>query len=238
MWMRILRDTFDTLTRVPLAIVLANLPRRWWPRLEDWAPVSAAALASAVVTMLVAMAIGIPGYFDFLPRTLRIPGPLAPFWFAFTTPVGLVATYLFVTGFLRTAGALVDDVRGDPVLTAIDAWAIRRAQDGRDERQRQQREALEGPDVPDRLVEGRAAGFPDADWVVIAARRKPEWTKGTFVVTADKWYRLLEPVERQMPVGLRTLYPLSEIRDLEAMRRRVDYELPPVSRRGALENRH
>jgi hypothetical protein len=40
-----------------------------------------------------------------------------------------------------------------------------------------------------------------------------------------------------MPVGLRTLYPLSEIRDLEAMRRRVDYELPPVSRRGALKNR-
>ncbi len=46
-----------------------------------------------------------------------------------------------------------------------------------------------------------------------------------FVMTSDKWYRLGTPVERQMPGGLRTLYPLTELRDNEALRKGVRYEL-------------
>lgn len=61
---------------------------------------------------------------------------------------------------------------------------------------------------------------------------QPGWDSGAFVITRDKWYRLGGPVERQTPGGLRTLYPLTELRDHEALRRGVPYELPPVS--GAL----
>lgn len=91
------------------------------------------------------------------------------------------------------------------------------------------REALEGPEVPDRLVTGRAAGLPDADFVVVASRRKPGWERGVFVITPDLWYRLGAPTERRLHAGLRTLYPLTEIRDLEVVRKSVEYALPPLS---------
>ena len=156
-------------------------------------------------------------------------GYLSPIAFFLFTPIGLLSIYLFWTGWLRTVAAYVDDARGDPVLSTIDA-VVRRTRDrSRTRRQREERERLEGPEVPDRLVTGKAAGFPDADLVVVASRRKPEWEAGTFVITTEKWFKLGMPLERQMPGGLRTLYPLTEITANEVLRRGVRYELPPVS---------
>jgi hypothetical protein len=154
---------------------------------------------------------------------------LSFFTFAFLTPIGLLTTYLVLTGLVRAVATAADDARGDPILTAIDAVGRRAWQMTRAHRTRLARERLEGPEVPDRLVPGRAAGFPDADYVVVASRRKPGWEAGAFVITSEKWYRLGTPVERQMPGGLRTLYPLTELRDHEVLRRGIRYELPALS---------
>ncbi|MBI4266349.1 MAG: hypothetical protein HY657_18400 [Acidobacteria bacterium] len=156
-------------------------------------------------------------------------GFASPLQFALLTPLGLFCTYLLATGYFRAVSAYVDDARGDPVVTAVDAFARRMWSSARARRAVRERERLEGPEVPDRLVPGRAAGCPDADLVVVASRRKAGWERGTFVITSEKWYRLGTPVDRQMPGGLRTLYPLTEITDHEVLRRGVPYELPPLS---------
>ena len=157
-------------------------------------------------------------------------GYLSPVAFFLFTPVGVLSIYLFVTGWLRTVSAYVDDARGDPVLSTIDAVVRRTRERSRIHRQREARERLEGPEVPDRVVTGTAAGLPEADLVVVASRRKPEWEPGTFVITADKWFKLGTPVDRQMPGGLRTLYPLTEITAHEVLRRGVPYDLPRLIR--------
>ncbi len=148
--------------------------------------------------------------------------------FGLLTPAGLFSAYLGLTAVVRAACVASDEPIGDPLLTALDA-VVRRTSGGRRAHQAQlARERLEGPEVADRLIPGRAAGFPDADCVVVASRRKPDWTAGAFVITSEKWYRLGNPVERQTPGGLRTLYPLTELRDAEVVRRGIHYDLPAL----------
>jgi hypothetical protein len=154
---------------------------------------------------------------------------LAFFSFAFFTPVGLFSTYLGLSAVVRAVCVAADEPMGDPLLTAVDAVARRGSYERRMRRARLSRERLEGPEVADRLVPAPAAGFADADVVVVASRQKPEWTAGAFVITSEKWYRLGHPVERLTPGGLRTLYPLTELRDREVVRRGIHYELPPPS---------
>jgi hypothetical protein len=245
--------------RFTIAIVASLLPRYYWRRLEEFVPVSRAALLSGIISVLAASAIGIPAYLQFTEASargavqamLRATGWIAPgagpaptvdtaltgwvgTWFSpvtflLATPAGLVSAYLLTTGFFRALSAYVDDARGDPVLTVIDAVVRRTRTKAQTRRIREAREALEGPEVPDRLVTGQAAGFPGAHLVVVASRRKPDWEPGAFIITADKWYRLGVPAERHLPGGLRTLYPLTEIADHEVLRRGVPYELPPLS---------
>ena len=248
-----------TVAAFAAAVVAGVLPRRVWPRLNDRIPMWRAAIASGIFTIFVAFAVGIPGYFSYVRgnsaqtvvlllqstgwmpigageqapagsgETNLLAGVLSPFTFALLTPIGFFSMYLGVTGFLRAVSAYVDDPRGDPVLTFIDALMVkgrRHVATGRDVRTR---EELEGPEVPDRLVPGTAAGFPDADFVVVASRRKPGWERGVFVITPDVWYRIGVPAEITLHSGLRTLYPLTEIRDLEVVRRSVEYVLPPLS---------
>ena len=62
--------------------------------------------------------------------------------------------------------------------------------------------------------------------MVIASRRKPGWEPGVFVITDRGWYRLGAPAERDTPAGLRTLYPLTEVRDQEVLRKGVHYAFP------------
>ena len=241
------------------AIAAGALPRRWWPRLDGRIPIWRAATASGIATILLAAAIGVPSYFEYARRNSAhsivvllestgwisakgteaapagsfemtyLSGVLSPLTFAFLTPLGFLSMYLGITGFLRAVSAHVDDPRGDPVLTFVDAVISKRRNNASAKRETRTREELEGPEVPDRLVPGTAAGFPDADFVVVASRRKPGWERGVFVITPDVWYRLGVPTEMTLPSGLRTLYPLTEIRDLEVVRKSVEYVLPPLS---------
>ncbi len=252
-------DMLRAVAAFAAAVVAGVLPCRTWPRLNERIPMWRAATASGIFTIFVAFAIGIPGYFRYVQgnsartvalllqstgwmpagpgeqapagsgETNLLAGVVSPFTFALMTPLGFLAMYLGVTGFLRAVSAHVDDPRGDPVLTLADALLLklrRRASARRDIRTR---EALEGPEVPDRLVAGPAAGFADADFVVVASRRKPGWERGVFVITPTVWYRIGPPTEMTLHGGLRTLYPLTEIRDLEVVRRSVEYVLPPPS---------
>ena len=155
--------------------------------------------------------------------------PLAFFAFLFFTPTGLAALYLSLSGLFRAATAWADDPRGDPILSGTDALVHRIRSRHATRQAIRLREQLEGREVPDRLLTGASAGFPEADFVVVASRRKPEWTPGTIVISGDTWYRLGAAAQRDTPVGLRTLYPLSEVKDLQVMRRSVVYELPPLS---------
>jgi hypothetical protein len=244
-------------TALFIAAIPAGLaPRRYWQELDVYLPISRAAFASALATFVLSVVISVPAFFAYaeghadtasemmvqvlgIHRTAVAPSmPAAqvtwvsslfvPFTFAFFTPVGLFSTYLTLTGVIRMISVFVDDARGDPILTIIDGVA-RRLWTRRRERDAQaSREELEGPEVPDILVSGASAGCPDADLVVIASRRKPEWDAGAIVVTDEKWFKLGVPTERDMPGGLRTLYPLTELNHHEVLRRAVRYTLPAL----------
>jgi len=159
---------------------------------------------------------------------IQAGGIAMPFVTALATPWGLVATYLTLSSLVRGIARIVDDPRGDFLLSGIDA--LGRGVFGRARRRRHEHARLqaEGPAVPDRAVTGAWLGQPGVDVVVIASRRKPEWLPGVFVLTDDVWYRLGEPFELHLAEGLRTAYPLSMLPTNEIVRRGVRYTMPPV----------
>jgi len=151
---------------------------------------------------------------------------LSVFTFLLLTPKGWLTMYLSGTGALRLAAAWFDDPVGDPILTGLDeiAWRTRRRLSST--RDRQSREAREGPEIPDRVVSSSAAGIPACDLVIVTSRRKEGWERGVAVFTSSACYRIGDPVERMVTGRLRTLYPLTEHKDFEAVRKSVRYDLP------------
>jgi len=146
--------------------------------------------------------------------------------FAIGTPLGWLATYLTVTGLVRTLSAAVGETHGDPLIAgtrrAVRAFKRRRAARAAVE----SHAALAGPEVADRVVEPSRLGLSGIDLVVVASRPKPDWTPGTVLDCGDRWLRVGDAVERTLPQGLRTLYPLVEMRELDVFRRVVPYDLP------------
>ncbi len=151
---------------------------------------------------------------------------LSIFTFALMTPQGLLASYLVVTGSVRALFAASSSIPGDPLLALADHLYETRRRRTEEERAVAARAAREGPAVPDLLAPGPAAGFPDADWVVIASRLKPGWEKGVFVVTTDRWYRVAEAIDRRTSEGLRHFYALHAVGQAEVIRRSVFYDHP------------
>lgn len=247
-----MRTLFDRLT----ALFVGLLPRRVWDNWN--LPVANVAFGSALLTFLAGFAIGIPGYFAYLdrlytgeqglsileiskrqvsgelPETAAVSalpaaaGMLLPISFALFSPLGLFATYLVVTGLFRVATWYIGEPHGDPMLTGIDALAKRLTQSRRQRTTRVARERLEGMDEPDRRYDGEWAGLTGVDFVVVSARRKLDWTRGTVVITDDGWFTLGEPFDRPMPQGLRTVYPLTLQTTPDVLRKGVAYQLPPL----------
>ncbi len=245
---------FDTIG----AVFVAVLPRRYW-RGFDWMPIHLMAPVSGVLTVLAGAALGITGFFAYLERVAASPASsmleiaerqvagtlpetaavssvpaaisiLSPIAFAFFTPLGLFSVYLVASGWLRVVSWWIAEPHGDPVLTGIDWLFHRTRRSAREGALRRTRLEAEGAEEPDRLYHGTWAGLPDVDLVVVASRRKPEWQKGTFVITPDGWYTLGEPFDRQTPHGLRTVYPLTAQKDNAVLRKGVSYNLPPLRR--------
>jgi hypothetical protein len=151
---------------------------------------------------------------------------LSIFTFLLLTPKGWLSMYLTGTGAIRMGAAWFDDFVGDPILTGIDLLLQRARTIRRTTVDARTREALEGPEIPDRLVSSAAAGVP-CDFAIVSSRRKPGWERGAAVFTPDACYRLGEPVERTIQGRLRTIYPLTAHTDHEVIRRSVNYTLPP-----------
>jgi hypothetical protein len=237
------------------SLVLAAAPVRLWPRLERNFPLRSAAAASGLLTSCIGFAIDIVGTLNVVfanssARTAMMLGTtteqgqfaqaladaapaltlLTFLYFPFLTPLGLFATYLTITGAFRGIAAWFDDPRGDFVLTGVDWAATTILAGNRLKRERLTRERLEGPDAPDVLRTGEWAGLTGIDYLVLAARRKPEWTAGAIILTSSDWYRLGSPFDLQTPAGLRTAYPLTKITTHEVVRRGIQYELPRLTR--------
>jgi hypothetical protein len=253
-----LLDFFREIAAAVAAVVAAFLPSRVWPNFPSL-PVRKAAPISAILTIVAAAVVGVGGFIDYSARISRetaaliikvseaqnagrLPADaavtvaplgvaaLTPVSFLFT-PIGLLAAYLALSGLARVLTAVVDDHMGDPILTAVDAAVQRTSLTARRARARRERERAEGAEVPDRLYPAGWARLTDADFVLVASRRKNDWDKGTFVITSDKWYVVGEPFDMQLADGLRTIYPLKEHTTRDVMRRGVHYELPPLRTR-------
>jgi hypothetical protein len=225
-------------------MVASLLPHRHWRRLPSWLPMESAAGVSGVATLFLGAAIGIPGFLEHAGATVSLANEtllkegywdrgmaggfsgLSIFTFLLLTPKGWATLYLMATGAVRAAAAWFDDPMGDPIATIVDSQLFVRHERRRVVEAKKSREALEGREIPDRVVSGEKAGIPGCDLVIVASRRKPGWERGVVVFTPSAVYRIGEPVERTVAGHLRTLYPLSEHKDLEAVRKSVDYNLP------------
>ena len=217
----------------PLAVLAGLLPKRRWDAID--LPIQNVALASGLVTFFSGAALGITGYFAHMERALAQreftlpPFMLAEFiYYVWLTPRGFFSMYLLLSGGVRGIAAWLEDPFGDPVLTGLDELVSRSSRSQRQRSERGTRQRLEGAEEPDRRYDGNWAGLPGVDFVIVSARRKPGWTKGTYVMTSDGWYVLGDPFDRPMPNGLRTVYPLTEHKTLEVLRKGVSYELPPL----------
>ena len=151
---------------------------------------------------------------------------LSAITFAIGTPLGWLATYLVLTGLVRCLAAAVGERRGDPIVgltrRIIERWRGRR----REAKTQAAYEALAGPEVADRVVAAERFGIAGAAMVIVASRPKPDWTPGTVLDCGDRWLAVGEAVQRSLPVGLRTVYPLVDIPATSVFRRIVRYELP------------
>lgn len=151
---------------------------------------------------------------------------LTPLAFFLFTPLGWLADYLVISAVFRGFTLAVDHPWGDPLLTVIDNVARRTRAKSLARRQAAERERAEGPEVPDEILECRKFAGKEADYVVVASRRKTGWTLATTVVSGSVRLRLGDPLETTLEGRLRTCYPLKIIRDIQVDRRIVHYDWP------------
>jgi hypothetical protein len=251
-----LPEPVGALVRYLVAVPAALLPRRLWPQWDGWLPMGRAAVLSSLLTFFAAFAVGVPSFLRYAERSgsdvseamlttasavnrgkaplLAMPGShavsmLALPAFILFTPLGWLTLYLFLTGLYRSIACATDDPHGDPLLGLTHHGVTTALARRRQRIAAELRAAQEGADAPDVLLTGREGGAPEAAYVVVAARVKEGWERGTFVMTADTWYRLGEPFDRRYPDGLRRVYPLIVPGAAEAIRRQVQYTLPELS---------
>ncbi len=151
---------------------------------------------------------------------------LTPLAFFLFTPLGWLADYLVISAVFRGFTLAVDNPWGDPLLTLIDRLVRGKRAESLAKRQADARELAEGPEVPDQILECRKFAGKEADYVVVASRRKEGWTPLTTMVADSVRLRVGDPLERAVDGRLRTCYPLKVIRDLQVDRRIVHYEWP------------
>jgi len=230
-------------------VLAALAPARFWSSLDRHVPATGSAAASGILTTIAGGVLGIGGFLEFAQRqasavndlvlssprtasagdelsTLVLQGVSALSVVSFMlTPMGIAAAYLTLSGIARAVSATFGDGLGDPLLTAIDS-GVRAVYSGVSARHRRRdRERQEGSATADRIVRGVHIGV-QAELVVVSSRVKPDWDRGTIVQSGESWFRVGQIEERTIDGYLRTLYPLNAVRDHEAVRRMVRYEIP------------
>jgi hypothetical protein len=252
------RPVLETLLvpgRFGLALLANLLPRRYRLEWDGRLPIAAMAGWSALLTVLLAFAIGVPGFLRYatragsavtdtmlqtaekvnqgqaslekMPESYLLSMLTLPA-FLFFTPRGLVTLYLGGTGLFRCLAFAAGEPRGDPLLGGIDAGLRALWTRRKARRDAALREALEGPEVADVLLSGRDGGAPEAVYALVASRRKPGWSEGALVLDGEARYRIGRPFDRRYSGGLRTVYPLLEVATAEVMRRVVRCVLPAL----------
>lgn len=213
-----------------------------WPELETRYALRAMVLPSALLTVIAGFFLGVHGFLAYAGRTSDAAvrateemgasigvSALSLFAFALLTPLGWLAGYLFVSGFVRIVRVVIGDAGGDPLLSLVDGFLHRRAERQARARAVANRERWEGPEVPDVVRRGLDVGWLDVPLVVVASRLKPGWEKGVTVVTPGGWFQLGAREDRHLPEGLRALYPLQPMAAAEVLRRSVSYDHPALS---------
>jgi hypothetical protein len=239
--------------RMALALLANLLPRRFRLEWDGRLPITATAGWSALLTVFLAFAIGVPGFLRYATRAgsavtdtmLETAGKvnqgqasikkmpesyllsmLTLPAFLFFTPRGLVTLYVGGTGLFRCLAFAAGESRGDPLIGGVDAGLRVLRTRRRARRDAAAREAQEGPEVPDVLLSGRDGGAPEAVYALVSSRRKPGWSEGAFVLDGETRYRIGRPFDRRYAGRLRTVYPLVEAAQAEVMRRIVRCSLP------------
>ncbi|HEV3139630.1 MAG TPA: hypothetical protein VGY57_03895 [Vicinamibacterales bacterium] len=241
------------------ALVVCAAPRRIWDRIDPRFPLRRAATAAGFLTLVVGFFFGFDQFLTFsrvladtsntwmLKRAANdASAPIAVYGlsaatfiiFLFFTPAGLLSMYLVISGAARAISAVVDDPRGDPLISIVYWTATTLWTRNRNDRQKISRERQEGADAPDVLRTGEWAELHGVDYVVLAARRKPEWNAGAIILTATDWYKLGVPFDMDTPAGLRTAYPLTKMETVEVVRRGIQYELPRLLPSAAKTRKH
>jgi hypothetical protein len=232
-----------------LGVLAAMSPRRWWGELDAHVPASESAFLSGVATFFAAAIIGVPAFLTYATAlaaelnrvALQTPGlqgagagsvlmMLSLLSFLVLEPIGWLTGYLGLTGFIRALAGWFGYGFGDPVLTGLDALILRSAHSGRVHIERIRHNRHAGPEMPDRIVGAAHLGLDGADFVLVCSRPKRDWDQGTVVLTEEGAFRVGAIEERTIAGRLRTLYPLTEHKDLEVFRRVVHYRLPPGRR--------
>ena len=151
---------------------------------------------------------------------------LTPLAFFLFTPLGWLADYLVISAVFRGFTLAVDNPWGDPLLTVVDNAVRGKRAQAHARKEAEERQLAEGPEVPDQILECRKFAGKEADFVVVASRRKEGWTSLTTVIADSVRLRVGDPLERNVNGLLRTCYPLKVIRDLQVDRRIVHYDWP------------
>jgi hypothetical protein len=238
------------------ALLVCAAPRRVWEGIDPRLPLRRAAAAAGVLTLVVGFFFGFDQFLKYGVRQAdahnawmlsQLSKPAAPNddkigllpygmsvlalpMFLFFTPAGLLSLYLCSSGAARAISAAVEDPHGDPLISFVHWLATTAWTRNSEERKHIARGRLEGADAPDVLRTGEWADLHGVDYVVLSARRKPEWDAGAIVMTDTDWYKLGVPYDMETPAGLRTVYPLTRMNAVEVVRRGIRYELPPLRR--------
>jgi len=231
----------------PIGIFRCFLPARYWHEIRS------GAIISIFLTLAAGVFVGLRGLLAYAGRASELaakvmleggaPGAggadqsaqmvaamqspvLAALAFLFFTPTGWLADYLVLSAIFRTMTLAADNPWGDPVLEGLDRLVRDKSGELREKQAAEAREKAEGPEVPDRVLECRKFAGKEADYVVVASRRKPGWTLATTVIADSVRLRIGDPREITIEGWLRTCYPLKIIRDIQVDRRIVHYEWP------------
>ncbi|MEO8360005.1 MAG: hypothetical protein ABI672_08250 [Vicinamibacteria bacterium] len=159
-------------------------------------------------------------------RAALVGNALTPLAFFLFTPLGWLADYLLISAVFRAFTLAVDKPWGDPLLTTIDHVVRGKHADRVASKEATERELAEGPEVPDQILECKKFAGKEADYVIVASRRKDGWRLATTVLTNSVRLRIGDPLEKTLDGRLRICYPLKVIRDLQVDRRIVHYAWP------------
>ena len=141
------------------------------------------------------------------------------------TPVGFLVVWLNLSSAVRLLGAYLGEPSGDPLLTVLDASVQQLRRRTTAAMAAIRTRATYGRAEIDRVMDAKDYGVEGADVVVITSRPKEGWTEGTFVLSPDGYYTVLQPFEVIVEGRQRIGYPLVRKRDFAIVRKASRYDV-------------